>query len=83
MQSCNTKDHQDMKRKEISNKRNVPQTYTTTGYITIGLCKLNASRTTIIRYNSMQKIQNIAARLILGKMPKKAPWSAQKPYTGY
>ena len=42
------------------------------------LSKLNASRTTTIEYKIMQKIQNTAARLILGKVPKKTPWSPQK-----
>ena len=52
MQSCNVELHQDIKHKEISNKEEVPQTYTTTSYVTLGLCKLNASRTTIMKYKN-------------------------------
>ena len=52
MQSHNAEHHQDIKHKEIPNKRNVLETYTTTCYITLGLCKLNASRTTIIEYKN-------------------------------
>ena len=70
MKKCNAEDHQNMKHKEIPNKRNVPQTYTTTGYIPLGLCKLNAKRTTIIKYKIMQKVQNTSTRLILGRKAK-------------
>ena len=74
MQICNAENHQDKKHKEISNKGNMPQTYTTTGYITLGLCKLNASRTTIIKYENHAEIQNTAARLNpWKKLPEKAP----------
>ena len=58
MQSCNAEHHQGTKHKEISNKRNMPKPYTTTGYITLGLCKLNASRTTSIKYKNHVKNSN-------------------------
>ena len=45
-----------MKHKEIPNERNVPQMYSTTGYTTLRLCKLNASRTTTIKYKNHAKI---------------------------
>ena len=55
MQSCNAEHHQDMKHKEMSNKGICHKTYTTTGYITLGLCKVNANRTTIIKYKNYAK----------------------------
>ena len=46
-----------MKHKEIPNRGYMPQTYMTTGYITLKLCQLNASRTMIIEYKNHEKNQ--------------------------
>ena len=73
MQSYNTEHHQDMQHKEIPNKRNMPQTNSATGHITPRLCKLNASRTAIIRYKNNAKNPNTVARLIFRKMLWKSP----------
>ena len=72
MQGHNAEHHQDTKHKEIHNKENVPQTYTTTGYIILGLCKLNVSRTTIIEYGNHVENPKTAARPILGKKTKES-----------
>ena len=55
MQSCNTKHHQDTQHKEIPNKRDMPQTNSATGHITLQLCKLNASRVATIKYKNNAK----------------------------
>ena len=65
------------------NKGNVPQMYTTAGYIIFGLCKLSASRTTSSSIKIMQKMQNTATRLILGKNAKENSTECLKPCTGY
>ena len=44
-----------MQHKEIPNKRNMPQTNSSTGHITLRLCKLNANRTAIIKYKNNAK----------------------------
>ena len=73
-----------MKYKEIPNKRNVPQIYTTTSYITLRLCKLNASRTAIMEYkNHAENPIHSCKTNPQKKMLKKAPQSASKPYTDY
>ena len=57
----------------------MPQTNSATGHITLRLCKLNASRTAIIKYKLIQKVQNTAARLILGKNAKESIMECLKP----
>ena len=44
-----------MQHKEIPNRRNMPQSNSSTGHITLRLCKLNASRTAIIKYQNNAK----------------------------
>ena len=75
MQIHNTEHHQNMQHKEVPNKRNMPQTHSATGNITLRLGKLNVSRTAIIKYKIHTKIQNTTARLILRK---NAPESTMK-----
>ena len=65
VQRCKTEHHQDMQHKEIPTRRNMVQTNSSTGHITLRLCKLNASRTAIIKYQNYAKGQNTAPRLIL------------------
>ena len=55
MQNCNTKHHHNLEHKEIPNKRNMPQTNSTTSHFTPWLCKLNAGRIAIIKYKNNAK----------------------------